>query len=462
MTLGNIQAESPTESQADFDQRMEWFSEAKFGLFIHWGAYSSLKGVWEGKEMDHYAEWIQATANISKEDYSPVAAQFDPIEYDADLWARTAKEAGMKYVVITTKHHEGFCLWDSAYTDYDIKDTAGVDRDLLGELQVACEKYGLKFGTYYSIIDWHHPSQQPNPDSTNYFNSWGQCSLTGAEAKAEYVTYMKLQLKELVDRYDTQIFWFDGDWNHFWTLEDGADLYAYLRELQPEAIINNRVSKRGHFKKDFGTPEQETPAESLDYNWEACWTVNQSWGFKAHDTNWKSTHDLIAKLCDITGKGGNFLLNVGPTGEGAFPEACTERLLAMGAWLADNGEAIYGTTKGPFATTQIPWGAATVSGQKLYLHVASAPENQRLELPKLYNALTAAYPLQHPEQAIALTQTDDATLVDLSAMHLAPLTTVFVIVIEFEGTLELNGSEPPSDSPATKPKNFNYSFTDND
>lgn len=332
MSQGGV-AETLKETEAEFQERMQWFTEAQFGLFIHYGVYSTLGGEWKGESVPRYAEWIQRWGEIPSEEYYPLAKNFRPDKLDADLWVRTAKEAGMKYMVITTKHHEGFCLWDSAETEYDLGEANDFDRDILGELKAACEKYGLKFGTYYSIIDWHHPSQRVEL-ATNQPPMYD---------KEGYVAYMKAQLKELIDRYDPAIMWFDGDWVKWWTMEDGVDLYSYLRALSPDMVINNRVAKRAQFKKDFGTPENSTPGGALDHVWEACWTVNHSWGYKKSDTTWKSIDVLIQKQIDINAKGGNLLLNVGPYGDGSWPEASTDLLKQIGEWNARHKEAVYDT-----------------------------------------------------------------------------------------------------------------------
>lgn len=415
------------ETKQGFDKRMQWFNDAKFGLFIHWGAYSTLKGVWKGKKMGGYAEWIQATANIPKEEYVPIARNFNPKDFDADEWIRIAKKAGMKYLVITSKHHEGFCLWDSAYTKYDIKDTAGVERDLLGELSAACKKHGVVFGTYYSTIDWHHPTQMPAPNQKGSWKKWGNCVLSGPDAKPEYITYMKNQLKELTERYDTQVFWFDGDWNSFWTMKDGLDVYAYLRELQPSAIINNRVAKRDKFKKDFGTPEQFTPGSKLDYYWEACWTINKSWGYKQHDKNWKSTDQLIKKLVDIVSKGGNLLLNVGPTPEGTFPPGCISRLEEMGNWLAINGDAVYGTS---FSDLPLqPWGRTTRKDDTYYLHVFNWPKDGKLVLGGVTAKLKKAELWGSEKQEVEVKATKRSMSIVLP--EAAPQKYVNVVELEF-------------------------------
>lgn len=320
------------ESKADFDKRMEWFNEAKYGMFIHFGLYSQLGGIYKGNDSGRYAEWIQSNAQIPKEEYVKLLQTWNPKNFNADKIAKLAKKAGMKYLVITTKHHEGFCLWDSKYTEYDIASTPMKGRDFIKELSDACKKEGIHFGTYYSIIDWNHPSQYVPIDPKKGKGNWGNPTMKPGK-KPEYVQYMKNQIKELIENYNTEILWFDGDWTKWWTVEDGNDLYQYIRELKPDIIINNRVSKRKIFKKDFGTPEQFHPGEKLDYYWEACYTMNDSWGFKIKDTDWKSSDEIYNKLKDINAKGGNFLLNVGPDGNGVVPKESAKILLEVGKML---------------------------------------------------------------------------------------------------------------------------------
>ena len=319
------------ESPGDYENRMQWFSDAKYGMFIHFGLYSQLGGIWKGKSYEGYAEWIQSNADIAAQEYAMLTATFNPKDFDADFIARTAKKAGMKYIVITTKHHEGFCLWDSEYTNFDVASTP-FKRDILKELSAACRKYGLKFGTYYSIIDWHHPSQERNIDGNNSWGWWGEIRMKHGKRKG-YIDYMKNQLRELIENYNSDIMWFDGDWVEWWNMEVGTDLYQYIRTLKPTIIINNRVSKRAKFKKDFGTPEQEHPGEALKYKWEACYTMNHSWGFKENDNDWKSPEVVYKKLRDINNKGGNLLLNVGPDGHGNIPDKSVEILIEVGKML---------------------------------------------------------------------------------------------------------------------------------
>jgi len=325
------------ESKQDFAERMKWFLDAKYGMFIHFGLYSQLGGIYEGNDEGRYAEWIQANQQIPKSDYVKLIDTWTPTNFDADKIVSLAKKAGMKYLVVTSKHHEGFCLFDSEYTEYDIANSPMKGRDFIQELSDACKKQGIHFGTYYSIIDWNHPSHNiPDANAKKVSRKRWQNPKLHKGKKAEYVKYMKNQVKELIEKYDTEILWFDGDWTDYWTLEDGDDLYQYIRELKPDIIINNRVSKRKIFKKDFGTPEQFHPDGTLDHYWEACYTMNDSWGFKIKDTDWKSPEVVYEKLQDINGKGGNFLLNVGPDGNGEIPKASVDILLEVGEMLREN------------------------------------------------------------------------------------------------------------------------------
>ncbi|MDF7823541.1 alpha-L-fucosidase [Pontiellaceae bacterium B12227] len=434
-------AELIPESDEAYQQRMQWFTDAQFGLFIHYGVYSTLGGEWKGEPVKKYAEWIQRWGKITPEEYIPLAADFRPDHLDADLWVKTAKEAGMKYMVITTKHHEGFCLWDSAYTDYDLGEANDFDRDILGELKAACDKYGLKFGTYYSIIDWHHPSQRA-AQSLNQ---------TPMNDKEGYVVYMKAQLKELIDRYDPAIMWFDGDWTKWWTMEDGIDLYNYLRKLSPDMIINNRVAKRKEFKKDYGTPENSTPGAALDHVWEACWTVNHSWGFKKSDTKWKSTEVLIQKLIDINTKGGNLLLNVGPQADGSWPEASIRQLKEMGEWNAAHHDAVYGTD---FVAVPAPsWGkVAQAKGSnaevgELFLYVFDWPENGKLMMKDIAFGQLKAFTYTNVPLPVSIKK--KGIEIDVSSLIADPYATVLRLkyskgwkTVGSAGTaLELSGDE---------------------
>jgi alpha-L-fucosidase len=332
------------ETKAEKDARMQWWRDARFGMFIHWGIYSVPAGVYG--DVDTYGEWIMHHAQIPVEQYEKYAEQYNPVQFDADQWVLMAKDAGMKYIVITSKHHDGFCLWDSRVSDYDIIDRSPYKKDILKALSKACKKHDIKLCFYHSIMDWHHEDYLPRRD-------WEQRPSEGADLQ-RYIAYMKAQLKELVTQYDPAVLWFDGEWEDSWNHEEGLMLYEYVRSLKPDIIINNRVdkgrkgmqglTKEGNFAGDFGTPEQEVPAGGLPgVDWESCITMNDHWGYCAADKNFKSTEILIHQLIEIVSKGGNYLLNVGPTSEGLIPPESVERLGQMGQWMKVNGEAIYGT-----------------------------------------------------------------------------------------------------------------------
>jgi alpha-L-fucosidase len=297
---------------------------------------------------------------------------------------KLAKRAGMKYVVITSKHHDGFCLYDAKNSDWDVMSTP-FKRDILKELAVACKSEGMRLCFYHSIMDWHEPDYLPR-------RPWDKRPADPASFPA-YIEYMKAQLKQLVKEYGPLgIMWFDGEWESTWTHDMGKELYSYVRSLQPNIIVNNRVdkgrqgmqglNKEGDFAGDYGTPEQEVPATGLPgVDWESCITMNDTWGYKKSDTNWKSAPDLIRMLVDVASKGGNLLLNVGPTAEGLIPEASVERLEAMGAWMRKNAESIHGTTASPIGRPD--WGRATTKGSKVYLHVFNWPADGRIAVKGL-------------------------------------------------------------------------------
>jgi alpha-L-fucosidase len=335
------------ESQKAKNKRMEWWRGARFGMFIHWGVYSVPAGDYRGRVVDGASEWIMNNAPIPVSEYEQYAARFNPVKFDADAWAKLAADAGMKYLVITSKHHDGFCMWDSRVSDYDVIDRTPFKRDVMKELSEACRRHGVRFCMYHSIMDWHHPDAQGG-----LYPNYNSSQATNPNFRTYVDSYLKPQLVELVKSFDPSVLWFDGQWIPDWTLDDGVALYEFVRGLKPSILVNNRVGKGGTGLSgkaeekigDFGTPEQEIPAEGLPgVDWESCMTMNDSWGFKTSDLHWKSDTTLIWNLVETACKGGNFLLNVGPTSEGEIPAASVERLAAMGEWLKVNGEAIFDT-----------------------------------------------------------------------------------------------------------------------
>jgi alpha-L-fucosidase len=385
-------------SSADRDQRMQWWREARFGMFVHWGVYAVPAGEYEGQQYERIGEWIMNSAKIPRTDYEKFATEFNPQKFDADFWIQTAKNAGMKYFVITSKHHDGFCLFDATNSEYDIVDATPYGKDTLKALSQACRRHGVKFCTYYSIMDWHHPTQLPAKVEDGR-PTWNPTRIEEGQKEA-YTEYMKAHLHILITEYETQVLWFDGEWPKWWTNEDGQALYNWLRELNPNLIVNNRVgagrngmsgfSKEGSFAGDFGTPEQEIPHESVGLAWESCMTMNDTWGFKRDDHNWKSTKVLIRNLIDIVSKGGNYLLNIGPMADGSIPPASVERLQGIGKWMSANGESIYGTSAGPI--DQPAWGRVTQKSEEgtLYLHVFDWPGDGKLSVEGLSGQVSRA------------------------------------------------------------------------
>jgi alpha-L-fucosidase len=426
------------ESPAERDARMKWWRDARFGMFIHWGLYAIPAGKWDGQSVGGIGEWIMNSANIPVEQYEQLARQFNPVKFDAARWVGIAKDAGMRYIVITSKHHDGFSLFDSAVSQYDVVDATPYGKSLLKPLADECRKQGLKFCVYYSIMDWHHPAQyRGSPDQYNP-------TRIHDDRKQEYVDYMKSQLKELLNNCDPAVLWFDGEWPDWWTEPDAQDLYAFLRDLKPELIINNRIGKgrqgmEGLSKEDqeyagdFGTPEQQIPATGIPgVDWESCMTMNNTWGYVSADQNWKSAETLIRNLIDIASKGGNYLLNVGPTAEGEIPVASVERLAAIGDWMKKNGESIYGTQASPFAET--PWGRCTrktlANGTtRLYFHVFDWPSDGQLTVPNVPGTPQRAQ-LLDGGKALTMTRQDSTAVISLPATAPDPVATVVALDVQ--------------------------------
>lgn len=434
-----------SETPEQRDARMQWWRDGRFGLFIHWGLYAIPAGTWDGKRINGIGEWIMDRANIPVADYEKLAAQFNPVKFDAAEWVRIAKDAGMKYLVITSKHHDGFCLFDSQVTDYTAVKAAPYGKDLLRQLSAECHRQGLKFCTYYSIMDWHHPAQYRG--SAERYNP----TKMHPERKQEYLTFMKAQLKELLDTCNPEVLWFDGEWVDWYTEEDAREVYRFLRELKPELIINNRVGKgrkgmeglnKGDqdYVGDFGTPEQQIPATGLPgVDWESCMTMNDTWGFKSYDDHWKSAETLIRNLVDIASKGGNYLLNVGPTAEGIIPAPSVERLAAMGRWMKVNRASLYRTSASPFTT--LPWGRCTKKEfpgrTTLYLHVFDWPKDGKLVVPGLKSQPARCFLLSDPDKTLLTTGRDDSGVtVQLPAAAPDPICSVVVLNVRGKLTVQ--------------------------
>jgi alpha-L-fucosidase len=340
--------------------RLAWWRNGRFGMFIHFGAYSHLEGEYTRPDgtVCRDAEWILDRCDIPMAAYEGFARQFNPSQFNGDTIATLARDAGQKYIVITSKHHDGYAMWPTKVNTWNLRDHSSFDRtrDIMAELKAAADRQGVKFGFYYSIMDWH------NPNFTNNFT--------------QYKRDMYAQLKELVDNYDPALLWFDGEWPSQWTFADGEELETYMRGLKPDIIVNNRVGKRRLVEGDYGTPEQQIPSDQVQGQpWESCMTINGHWGFARYDTNWKSTTTLTRNLIDIASRSGDYLLNIGPDSLGRVPAESATRLRGMGSWLNTTGQgaAVYNASRGSLVADPA-WGAVSRGpDNKLYASVYTWP-----------------------------------------------------------------------------------------
>ena len=383
---------------------MKWWREARFGMFIHWGVYAQLAGVYHGHQQAHGGgEWIMNRCKIPVSEYQSFAKLFNPVKFNAEEWVRTAKQAGMKYIVITAKHHDGFAMFKSSASRWNIVDATPYGKDILKDLAAACKRNGIKLGFYYSQAqDWNNPGGAAarkvasegwaNPDSAAidaytaaHKGHWDPEQ--DAKSFDQYINDVAVpQVKELMTNYgEVAVLWWDTPTN----MTDAAALKLQEQlKLQPNIITNDRL-KRPNFPGDTKTPEQKIPGQSeLDgKDWETCMTMNGTWGYKSWDNKWKSSETLIHNLIDIASKGGNYLLNVGPKPDGTFPQESLDRLQDMGKWMKANGESIYATKASPFEA--FPWGRCTTkeAGENaiLYFSVFDWPKDGKLLVPGLTN-----------------------------------------------------------------------------
>ncbi len=358
-------------------ESLKEFLDMRFGMFIHWGPVAL-----KGEEIS----WSRGR-EIPKEEYDQLYKEFNPELFNAAEWVGAAKAAGMQYIILTSRHHDGFSLWDSEFTDYDMAATP-YGKGILKELAAECQKQGIKFGTYYSICDWYrddYPVDYPAPDYS--FREAREMDSATMMQMDQYITFMKMQLKEIVEEYKSFLIWFDGEWEWAWTHEMGTDMYKYLRGLDDKLLINNRVdkgrdgmgdiSRSARFAGDFATPEQEVGAFDNKFAWETCMTIGQQWAWKPND-KLKSTKECIHTLLQTIGGDGNLLFNVGPMPDGRIEDRQLVILEEMGQWLSVNQEAVYETRGGPYLPTKKM--VSTHRGNKIYLHLLEKP-GKKLELP---------------------------------------------------------------------------------
>ena len=429
------------------NQRMKWWRDARFGMFIHWGDYAGLGGMYKGYEIGHGGEWIMNRAKIPVAEYQKYAQNFNPVKYDADAWVKLAKEAGMKYIVITAKHHDGFAMFKSNASKWNIADATPYGKDVLKPLAVACRKYGIKLGFYYSQAqDWNNPGGAaarkvssegwPNPDSAKVDaytkeNSGHWDPAQTSNTMAEYIDKVAVpQVKELLSNYgDVAVIWWDTPTA---MTDEFAQKLQELLKLQPNIISNDRL-KRPNFAGDYKTPEQKIPnlSELDGKDWETCMTMNGTWGYKSYDHKWKTPETLIHNLIDIASKGGNYLLNVGPTAEGEFPQESITTLKKMGEWMKVNSEAIYATRASPLQP--LSWGRCTLKPEGkntiLYLSVFNWPADGKLIIPGLENEIVNAKILADGTKLITRISNGE-TLIDVPAKAQDSIATVIKLVVK--------------------------------
>ena len=415
---------SGADSNTERDRRLKWWREARFGMFIHWGIYAVPAGEWKGKPIPGLGEWIMNRARIPVKEYEQLAAQFNPVKFNAEEWVRVAKNAGMKYIVITSKHHDGFAMYDSKVSKFNIVDATPFKRDPMKELAAAAQKAGIKLCFYYSHAqDWN------DPDAIG--NDWDFPD----DSKKQFARYLeekvKPQVRELLTNYGPiGLIWFDTP--RTMTRQQSEDLAALVHQLQPDCLVSGRV---GNGAGDYDSAgDNQISVGKVTRDWETPVTLNDTWGFKKDDHNWKSPAILIRQMVQVISRGGNYLLNVGPTAEGLIPEPSVERLAEVGRWLSTNKEAVYGNGPAPFSY-ELPWGLITTRRGKLYLHVFDWPQKE-LVLYGLKNKIEKAYLLAN-KQNLKYTQQSNPALdhysLSIKMPPAAPDKNDSIIVLEIKG-----------------------------
>ena len=444
LLAARAQTPSPKPPDPAKEKRLEWFREAKYGMFIHWGLYAIPAGEWNGRRCLGLGEWVMNRCQVPVKEYEKLAARFDPVKFNADEWVQLAQDAGMKYMVITSKHHDGFAMFKSAASPYNVVDATPYKKDILKQLADACARHGMRLGFYYSQSqDWHEPGGAGN--------TWDFGPDTAPDGKTElkkYEDYLRgkaePQVKELLTNYGpVALIWFDTP--RMMTPERGQRFADLVRTLQPATLIDGRLGTEGDYRS---TGDNVIPAEASAEAWETPATINDTWGFRRDDTNWKSPGQIAFKLVDIVSKGGNYLLNVGPTAEGVIPQPSADVLRTVGRWLRVNGEAVYGTGPSPFGDEFGEWtsrGAKDVRGQKLFLphtewRVTTRPgklyftffsePRAPFEIPVMKNRVLRAYRLADKAPVELKTDAGRTTFL-LERPMLDPMATV--VVVEFEG-----------------------------
>lgn len=427
-----------TASMKNHDDRIRWWSDAKFGMFIHWGIYSLPGGEWKGKEVKGYGEHLMRKEKIFRQDYLDIAKQFNPVKFNAEEWVRDAKTAGMRYLVITAKHHDGFAMYPSMISDFNIQVQTPFKRDPMSELQAACKKYGLKFGFYYShAFDWEHPDAPGN--DWEYSNPGGDRQLHGGtgwynlhpellQKAKRYVDQKAIpQIVELINKYHPDILWFDTP--HKLPLSENIRILQAIRKTDPDIVVNGRLvrSEKNNFGDYKNTADRPAEFYPVTGSWEAIPTTNESYGYNRFDLSHKPAAHFIQLLASAAAKGGNLLMNIGPMGDGAIDVRDENILKGIGRWMHQNGESIYGTAATPAPLQS--WGVTTYKKGKLYLHVFDYPTDGKLYVGGIATGITKAYLLSDKTKSLNIVRAGkEDWKVELPAK--APDTTNTVVVLE--------------------------------
>lgn len=433
-----------TEAMKTHDERIKWWRDARFGMFIHWGLYSLPGGEWKGKEVKGYSEHLMRKEKISRAAYLDLAHIFNPVNFNAEQWILAAKEAGMRYFIITAKHHDGFAMYDSKVSDFNLVKQTPFKRDAMAELAAAAKKYGMRFGFYYShAFDWEHPDAPGN--DWEYNNPGGDKLLGGANwydthpewlpKAAKYVDEKAIpQIKELIQNYHPDILWFDTP--HKLPLSENMRILKAIRETDPNIVVNGRLvrSSSGNFGDYINTGDRPAELITVEGDAEAIPTTNESYGYSKHDKSHKSAKFFIQLLANSASRGANLLMNLGPKGDGTFDQKDKDILDSIGGWLTKNGDAIYGTEK---SSLPIPaWGVTTKKGQRIYLHVFNWPADGNLIVGGLKSKVKAAYFLVDKSRKKLLVNRLDASAVNVSLPLKPSKEPNVVVVLEIDGKIE--------------------------
>lgn len=439
---------APFETKEHRDKRMKWWRDGKFGMFIHYGLFSGLAGEIQNRKFEGCVEWIQMYSGVDFDTYKKEALPlFCPKSGKAAEWVKLAKEAGCKYTVLTSRHHEGFNMFDTKYSDFNVKKVYGVD--VIDEYAKACDDYDMKAGYYVSLLDWNHPDYDPTGSGISYPEGNLKAAERGERKfgnHEKYKEYLYNIFNDLLSKYKVDLVWWDFSQPHFqgdkaW---GATRLMRRLMEVNPQAIQNNRLYHSDNhlseggikvtptWKGDYSTAEHHIPATGIDGDWEACQTLNGTWGYSKLNQKWKTSETLIHELVDAVSRGGNYLLNIGPEPDGSIPEESIRLFKEIGAWMKVNGEAIYGTRANPF-NEEFQWGRVTrKDNDKFFLIVYKKPSDGKIILPCTFSKVKASMLNNKTKHNIVKHQKDGYTVIDVSSVSIdGPAT-----VVKLEGKLK--------------------------